>query len=90
MQVFVQPLLYLNFECEILLQILDYHNQKRQFDPQRLLRVGWTSDVGGADICSNNFQHQTLDIVVGDALYMAISHFFVPNLQRFAAYAVQY
>lgn len=31
-----------------------------------------------------------LNILICDSLYMSISHFFIPDLQRFGANAVQY
>ena len=41
---------HLNFEREILLQVLDDHNQERQLDPQSLLRITRAGDVDGRNL----------------------------------------
>lgn len=81
---------YLHFECKVFLQVLDDHHQEWKFDAERFLRVRRTRDVGGADVGADDLQHQALDVVVGDALNVAVAHLFVPYLQRLAADAVQY
>lgn len=40
----------LHFEGEIFLKVLDNHDQERQLDPQRLLRVGRTRNIVCAHI----------------------------------------
>lgn len=85
-----RPETYLHFECEIFLQILDDHHQKRELDAERFLRIGRTGDVSCAHIGADDFQHQRLDVLIGDALDVPVANLFVPYLQRFASYAVQY
>lgn len=80
---------YLHLEREVFLQVLDDHHQKGQLDAQRLLRVGRARDERRADVRADDLEHQTLDVVVRDPFDVAIAHFFVPDLQRFAADAVQ-
>lgn len=80
----------LHFECEIFLQVLDDHHQKRELDAERFLRIGRTGDVSCAHIGADDFQHQRLDVLIGDALDVPVANLFVPYLQRFASYAVQY
>lgn len=80
---------HLHFESEILLQVLDDHDQKRQLDAQCLLQLSRAGDERGADIRADNLQHQALDVVVGDALDVTVAHLFVPYLQRLAADTVQ-
>lgn len=81
--------MYLNFKCEVFLHVLNNHDEKWKFDSKRLSRVGGTGDVAGADVGADNLQHQRLNIVVCYSLYVAISYFLVPDLQRFAADAVE-
>lgn len=44
----ISPAPYLNFKCEILLEILDDHDEEGQFDAEGFLGVCGTRDVGGA------------------------------------------
>ena len=43
---------YLNLEGKVLLQILDYHDEERKLDSQRLLGVARTSDIDGGNLLS--------------------------------------
>lgn len=79
----------LHLEGEVLLQVLDDHDQKGQLDAQRFLRVGGTCDVCGADIGANDLQDQRLDVVVGDTLDVAVAYLLVPDLERLGADRVQ-
>ncbi len=79
----------LHLEREVLLQVLDDHDEKGQLDAERLLRVGRTRDVRGAHVRADDLEHQRLNVVVGDALDVAVAHLLVPDLQRLRAYAVQ-
>ena len=47
--------------------------------------MGRASDVVGGNIGSNNLQHRRLDIIVGDALDVAVAHRLVPDLQGLRA-----
>jgi len=80
---------YLNLKCEVLLQILDDHDEEGQLDAQGLLRISRALHEGGADVRTDNLQHQGLDVVVSDALDVAIAHLLIPDLQRFTADTVQ-
>jgi hypothetical protein len=40
----------LHFECEVLFEILDYHNEERQLNAERLRGVGRASHVGRAHV----------------------------------------
>lgn len=82
-------LAYLYFKCKVFLHVLYNHDKEWKFDSKRLSRVGGTGDVAGADVGADDLEHQRLNIVVCYALYMTISYFLVPNLQRFAANAVE-
>ena len=80
---------YLYLESEVLLQVLDDHDQERQLDPQRLAVVRRAVDVVRAHVGAHDLQHARLDVLVGDALDVAIAHLLVPDLQRLAADRVQ-
>lgn len=80
---------HLNLERKVLFQVLDDHNEKWKLDAESLLRIGRTCDVRGAHVGAHDLEHQRLNVVVGDALNVTVSHFLVPDLQRLGAYAVQ-
>ena len=46
---------YLHLESEVLLQVLDDHNQERKLDSQSLLRVQWRVDVVRWHVSSHDF-----------------------------------
>lgn len=81
--------MYLYFKRKVFLHVLYNHDEKRKFNPKRLSWVCGTCDVAGADIGADYLEHQRLNIVVCYALYVAISYFLIPDLQRFAANAVE-
>lgn len=80
---------YLYFEREIFLEVLDDHNKEGKLNAEGLLGIGRARYIRRADIGANYLEHQTLDVVVRYPLYVPIANFFVPDLQRFAAYAVK-
>lgn len=80
---------YLNFECEVLFEVLNDHDQKRQLYTQGFLWVSWAGNVCGADICAHYFKHEALYIVIRNPLYVPIANLLVPDLQRLATYAVK-
>lgn len=71
----------LYLEGEVLLEILEYHDEERQFDTQRLLRLGGTDDVIRGDVGSHDLQNGRLDVRVGDSLDVSVSNGGVPYLQ---------
>lgn len=64
----------LNLKAEVLLEILDDHDQEWQLDAKSLGRVSWTSDVGRANVAAHNLQDAGLDVAISDALNVTISH----------------
>jgi len=70
----------LHFEREVLLQILNDHDEEGKLDAQRLLRVGRTVDVVGADVSAHDFQNTGLNVLVCDPLDVPIPHDGVPDL----------
>jgi hypothetical protein len=79
----------LDLEGEVLLQVLDDHDEEGELDAERLLGVGGARDVRGAHVGAHDLEHQRLDVVVGDALDVAVAHLFVPDLQRLRPDRVQ-
>lgn len=65
---------YLHFECEVLLEVFDDHNEKRQLDAECFFRIGRTCYVRGAHVRAHDLEHQRLDVVVGDTLDVTVSH----------------
>ena len=53
-------LIYLYFEGEVLLHVLDDHDQVGQLDAQGLPRVRGARDVGRAHVGANHFKHEGL------------------------------
>ena len=74
---------YLHFESEVLLQVLDDHDQERKLDGQGLLWVKWRVNVVSRHIRSHDFENRRLNIWIRDSLDVTISDTFVPNLQWF-------
>ena len=64
----------LHLKAEVLLEILDDHDQEWQLDAQSLGGVSWTGDVGRADVAAHNLQDTRLDVAVGDTLDVTIAH----------------
>ena len=71
----------LDLEREVLLQVLNDHNQEGQLDSQSLLGVERGIDVVGRHISSHDLKDGGLDIWVGDSLNVAVSHLLVPDLE---------
>ena len=46
----------LDFEGEVLLQIFDDHDEKRQFDAEGFLGIGGACDEGSADVGAHDFE----------------------------------
>jgi len=78
-----------HFEGEVLLQVLDDHDQERELDAKSLLLVGRASDEASVDIASDQFQHARLNVLVSQTLDVAVTNLLVPNLQRARADGVQ-
>ena len=80
----------LHLEGEVLLQVLDYHHQEGQLDPQGLTRRGGAGNVGSRHVRTHYLQYTALDICVCYTLDVAVTHTLVPNLQRLATDTVEY
>ena len=58
----------LHFEGEVLFEVFDDHDQKRQLDSKRFFLVERSRDVSGTDIVAHDLQHRGLDVIVSDPL----------------------
>ena len=64
----------MHLKGKVLFHVLDNHDEKGQFDAQRLLLVGRARDVCCAHVCAHNLNHKRLDVVVCDSLDVAIAN----------------
>ena len=80
---------HLDFKGEILLHILDNHDEVGELDPQRLLGVGRAGDVRRAHVRPHDLEHERLDVGVRDPLDVPIPDFLVPNLKGLRPNTVQ-
>ena len=72
---------YLDLEGEVLLQVLNDHDQERKLDGQGLLWVKRGIDVVGGHIGSHNLENRGLNIRISDSLNVTVSDLFIPNLE---------
>ena len=75
----------MDFEGEILFEILYDHDEEWKFDSESLVGISGTGDKVSGDISSHDFEDTTLNVGVGNTLDVTVSHTFVPNLQRLGA-----
>ena len=67
--------------------VLDDHDEEGQLDAECLRRVRRARHKGRRDVGRHDLKHGRLNVVVGDALDVAIAHLLLPNLQRLGACA---
>ena len=75
----------LHLEGEVLLQVLDNHDQEWKLDGQGLLWIKWSIDVVGAHVGAHDLENGRLNIWISDSLDVAVSHLLVPNLEWFGS-----
>ena len=71
----------LHFEGEVLLQVLDDHNQEGKLDGEGLLGVDGAGNEVSRNVGAHDFEDRGLNIGIGDSLDVAIAHVLVPNLE---------
>ncbi len=71
-----------DLEGEVLLEVLDDHDEEGQLDAERLLRVGGAGDVARVDVAADELEHGRVDVLVGEALDVAVADFLLPDLKR--------
>ncbi len=71
----------LHLEGEVLLHVLDNHDQVGELDAQGLARVGRAGDVRRAHVGAHHLQNEGLDVGVGYTLDVAVADLLVPNLK---------
>lgn len=74
---------HLHLKREVLLEVLEYHDQERELDAEGLTGIGWARDESRRNVGAHDLQHGGLDVLVGDSLDVPVSHFLVPYLERF-------
>ena len=82
-------LIYLYFEGEVLLHILDDHDEVGELDAEGLLGVRRARDVRGAHVGAHDLEDEGLDVGVRDPLDVPVPHLLVPDLQGLRPDAVQ-
>jgi len=79
----------LNLKSKVLLQVLDDHNEERKLDAKGLICVSWAADEARVDVAPDKLQHGGLDVLIRQALDVAVAYLLVPDLQRPRSNAVQ-
>ena len=72
---------HLHLKGEVLLEVLDDHDEEGELDPEGLLLVGRAGNPGGGHVGRHDLEDGGLDVLVCDALDVAIAHVGVPNLE---------
>ena len=62
----------LNLECKVLVEVLNDHNKEGKLDSQGLFGIVRRNNVARRDICSHNFQHRTLNVLICYSFYVPI------------------
>lgn len=78
-----------HLEGEVLLHILDDHDEVRQLDAKGLLRVRRARQVARGDVSAHDFEHAAVNVGIFEAFDVPVPHLLVPDLQRLAANRVQ-
>ena len=72
---------YLHFESEVLLEVLDDHNEERKLDAEGLVGVSGTGDVVSGNVRAHDLENGGLDVGVGNTLDVAIADALIPDLE---------
>ena len=75
----------MHFEGEVLLQVLDDHDQEGQLDGEGLLWVDGARDKVGRHICSHDLENGRLNVGVRQSLDMTVPHVLLPDLEGLGA-----
>ena len=65
--------------------VLDDHDEEGQLDAQGFVRVRRARDKGRRDVGRHDLEHAGLDVIVGDALDVAVLDDLLPDLERLRA-----
>ena len=80
---------YLHLEGEVLLEVLDDHDEEGELDAQGLTGLGWAGNEGRGHIGTHYFENTALNVRVCYTLDVAVSYGLIPNLQGLATNTVQ-
>ena len=64
----------LNLKAEVLLQVLDQHDEEGQLDAERFAGVTGATDKGCADVGAHHLQNGRADVLIRNPLDVAIAH----------------
>ena len=64
----------MHLKAEVLLHVLQNHDQEGQLDPERLVGISRACDIGGRDVGAGDFQDCGLDVWIRDSLDVPIVH----------------
>jgi len=79
----------LNLKSEILFEILDDHDQEGELDSEGLLSVSGAGDVSGTHVRAHDLKDGGLNVLIRDALDVAIANLLVEDLQGLGSNAVK-
>ena len=71
----------MDFEGEILFEVLYDHDEEWKFDSESLVGISGTGDIVSGDISSHDFEDGALNVGVSYAFYMTVADTLVPNLE---------
>jgi len=80
---------HLHLESEILFEILDDHDQEGELDSEGLLSVSGAGDVSGTHVRAHDLKDGGLNVLIRDALDVAIANLLVEDLQGLGSNAVK-
>ena len=79
----------LDLEGEVLLQVLDDHDEEGKLDGKGLLGLDGAGDEVGGDVSAHDLENGGLNISIGQSLDVTVSHVLVPNLERLGSDGVE-
>ena len=79
----------LDLEGEVLLEVLDDHDEEGQLDAKGLVGIGGAGDEAGVDIAADELKDGGLDVLVGQSLDVAVADLLVPDLEGAGADAIE-
>ena len=80
---------HLDLKAEVLVEILNDHDEEGQLDAERLMGVIWRADVHCAHVGASHLEHTASDVAVCEAFDVAVPDLLVPELQGLAPNGVQ-
>jgi len=79
----------LNFEGEVLLEVLDDHDEEGELNTESLLGISGAGDVAGVDVAADEFEDGGVNVLICEALNVTVADFLFPNLKGTGADGVE-